>query len=201
MDASGNMASGNTVGVIVSNFILDDIAPILTNFSLDVNDSSLTLTFSEPVSAESLKVSGISLQANVTMSASYRLTSSSTSSTNGNEILISLSDFDLNQIKFNSLAGALDDTFVTIDSITTRDLALQPTCLLFLWEMKWFLFVLLPEDVVDLKSSLALATDLAVVGVIRDVSISTLTTPLAIARYKARSLHSKPPIQHTLFDV
>ncbi len=40
-------------------------------------------------------------------------------------------------------------------------------------------FALLPEDVVDLKSNLALATDL-VVGVIRDVASNTLTTPLVV---------------------
>lgn len=130
-DVSGNPVERQSTGTMVASFILDTIPPMLTSFSLDVNNGSLSLTFSEPVSAESLRVSGISLQSNSSVSTTYRLVSSTSNQNgndnqNGNEIVINLSDTDLNQIKFLDLARNADSTFITIDSNATRDLALRP---------------------------------------------------------------------------
>ena len=101
---------------------------MLNNFTLDIDAGELTLTFSEPVSAETFEVEGVSIQAsNSTPTASYQLTSdSSTSSENGVEVVISLSDYDLNQLKASGFASSDSDTFLTLTSSATRDIALIP---------------------------------------------------------------------------
>ena len=125
-DIAGNMLMPETSGLLASQFVFDDIPPALTNFSLNVDDGTLVLTFSEPVSAEVFRVTGIALQAEANSTSSYRLLTSSTSSLDGVEVVINLSSSDLNQIKSLDFATDAGNTYLTIDPTATRDLALQP---------------------------------------------------------------------------
>ena len=125
-DIAGNPLVAETVGQLTARFVLDDVPPMLTNFTLSIEDATLTLTFSEPVSAESFRVTGIGLQGAANTTTSYRLTNSFTTSQDGVVITINISDYDLNQLKASTFASSLADTYLTIDSTTIRDLALVP---------------------------------------------------------------------------
>jgi len=125
-DARGNSLSPETVGRIVTTFVLDQVRPELANFSLNVNEATLVLTFSEPVSSESIQVSGITLQDGASSNISHTLSSSSTSSPDGREIAINLSPLDLNQLKYLGIGEDSSSTFLTIAGNATRDLALVP---------------------------------------------------------------------------
>ena len=130
-DIAGNALTAESSGLLADRFVFDDIPPVLNNFTLDVNSGELTLTFSEPVSAEVFDVEGITLQdSRSSPNSSYQLTSSSlTSSDNGVEILVSLSNYDLNHIKESQLA-LNDKIFIALTEDVTRDLALVPNQLM-----------------------------------------------------------------------
>ena len=114
-DIAGNLLRAESNGILVDTFSFDDHPPILNIFTLDMDNGELTLTFSEPVSADVFNVEGISLQdAALSPNNSYKLSSeSSTSSENGVEIVINLSNTDLNHIKASQLATNNEDTFLT----------------------------------------------------------------------------------------
>ena len=119
-DVAGNPLLFENNGILVDEFIFDDVPPALTNFSLDIDNSQLALTFSEPVTAESFRVTGIALQGSRNSSTSYSLATSFTSSADGVEIIVNISDSDLNMLKASGFFTSASDTFITIDESATR---------------------------------------------------------------------------------
>ena len=121
-DMSGNDVEAVTVGVIVNNFIPDEIGPLLDSFELDMNTGILKLTFDEIVDTTELNPSGISIAGSTDGTPSYRIISAEqTSVTYSDTVELQLSDNDINGIKAASLA--VTDAFINIDVTTVIDLS------------------------------------------------------------------------------
>ena len=97
----------------VSNYTNDTTRPNLINFDLDIDAGRLTLTFDETVRAGSLNVSQIALQNNATSSftSSYNLIDSMGSFVDSTVIEVSLSFFDINQLKRIRNLASVDPGF------------------------------------------------------------------------------------------
>ena len=100
---------------------LDSIHLMLLAFDVDMHSGSFALTFSDVVDAHSWNPTAIQFQSEQTAieGVTYRLTSGSTSlSTNGYSIAVSLSDQDLFGIKsIENLATTENNTYITVQSI------------------------------------------------------------------------------------
>ena len=96
----------------------DTISPILTNFSLDINNGVMKLTFSETINASSLDLSRFLLTAAPFSTEQVILdTSMVYNSLYDYIVTVIISSEDLNEIKFNRLlATSLSDSFISIMS-------------------------------------------------------------------------------------
>ena len=103
----------------VFQFTPDTTSPSLVSYVLDMNDRKLDMTFNEPVRANTLLVTYLTVQDNVDVSVNggnkVALTSSSTSSSpNGLTISINLCDTDFNSLKLQpAMALSAATTFLT----------------------------------------------------------------------------------------
>jgi len=91
--AAATLATGSFVG--------DTTRPVLLTYVADMNNGTLLLNFNEPVDVATLDVTKLILQshANEAVSDTFRLTSGGTSSSNGLQVLVQMTDTDLNNIK------------------------------------------------------------------------------------------------------
>ena len=132
-DVQGNLFVPRDEGLIAELFVQDRIKPSVSNFTLDMDQGNLIITFSEPVSLEVFDLSGIAIQGSSNSSTAVTFTSGTMqteSGENGQFVNITLSRHDLNVLKMASFATSLDDTYLTAESDTTRDLSLPPNSLL-----------------------------------------------------------------------
>ena len=132
-DVQGNPFVPSDEGLIATQFTRDRIRPSITNFTLDMDEGQILLTFSEPISIEIFDISGLGMQGNATGPTSVTFTSgtmTAESGQNGRFVNITLSTIDLNSLKAAPVATSLADTFLTATSQTTRDLALPPNSLI-----------------------------------------------------------------------
>ena len=124
-DMSGNDVAPVTTGLIVQEFIGDDMGPILESFNLDINSGVLTLSFDEIVDNRMFNPSGISITAgpNAT-AASYRLTGGiRVSNVFDDTIVLNLTTTDLNSIKATDFAKSKANTYITLEPSTIIDLS------------------------------------------------------------------------------
>lgn len=109
----------------VSSYTADTTSPYLVNFTLDLTLEVLRLTFSETVDASSVNSTQFTLLNAPTDPAphNYTLTSESTViSSHGPVINISLSDYDLNEIKrLTGLATSPSDTYLSLTESAALD--------------------------------------------------------------------------------
>ena len=118
-----------TPALLASEFIPDEVRPELLNFTLNLNDDLLVLTFSEAVDVSTLNVMALTLQSrsnssdNETMS--YSLQSSSSSSGNGDVVVIKLSPVDRDAIKSLPFGTDANDTYIFITENLIFDTALN----------------------------------------------------------------------------
>ena len=125
-DIQGNFANvlPSTAGLAVASFTQDTNPPVLLDFSVDVNQNLLTLTFSKSMNVSSLNAAGISFQtANSSAAVSYTLTASSSvlvsGSNNSHLVSLILSASDMSELKSRSpLMRAASSTFLTATSAT-----------------------------------------------------------------------------------
>jgi len=132
--------SGNAVvplvpgfpGARVANLTLDVTRPRLVNFSLDMNQATLQMTFSKAIRTASLRPSGITLQSlRLDGSAghsivNYTLTGGSTASRDGTVVVMDLASADVFAIKSADLAKSRESTFLSLTNATFRDTAFIP---------------------------------------------------------------------------
>ena len=113
VDVNGNPVQPLPTPEVSFDFYPDEVAPELSHFDLDMNVGVLTLSFSESVNASSLDVTQIALQPATNLSSpSFIFSSSSfTSSDSGTVLIVSISLFDLNEIK--------RETELAINNVTT----------------------------------------------------------------------------------
>jgi len=109
----------NTNPMNVFQFTPDATSPSLVSYVLDMNDRKLDMTFNEPVRANTLLVTYLTVQDNVDVGVNggnkVALTSASTSSSpNGLTISINLCDADFNSLKLQpAMALSAATTFLT----------------------------------------------------------------------------------------
>ena len=110
----------------------DTTSPVLVNFTLDLNTTTLILTFNETVNSSSLMVDQIAIQNDETSSSDYHssprfLTPGTgqtfTSSDNDYVLVIHLGPLDRNEIKRRrNLAISQETTFLTISQFAVYDM-------------------------------------------------------------------------------
>ena len=132
-DISGNLVDASKIGNNtgddpVTLFILDVDQPILEDFTLNLNTDTLTLTFDEVVSYESLDPTALAVQsaADGTLESTtvYTLTGGMSMGPNGLEIEIVLSTDDICAIKGDdTLATEAGNTFIYFNETLLTDLA------------------------------------------------------------------------------
>ena len=126
-DVTGNEVDPTDPALLVDRFTFDNVRPRLLNFTLDLETNQLQLLFSEPVSGDSFNASGLYIRSsNDTTDDEVRLLASSTLSSDGSHITVDLSTSDLNAIKDSGFATSISDTYLSMMSTTTKDLALVP---------------------------------------------------------------------------
>ena len=134
-DTSGNSLStlNDTQGIPVTLFTPDTTPPMLDSFTLDMDSPELLhLTFSEPVRANSVDFTTITLQSvdNITLDVSefYTLTNGTIQSGNGLTITIRLDFFDVVSIQSRrQLAINRQSTFISLNSATFEDMNFNPS--------------------------------------------------------------------------
>ena len=129
VDTNNNsvVAVGASDALGVSNYTADVTAPQLTSFVLNLNANTMTLNFDEPVNVSSFDASNATLHASpdgLSGSSVVLTGGSSTVTTDGLKITLSMLDVDV-----NSLTGAIDlavsndTTFLSFDSGLVKDTA------------------------------------------------------------------------------
>ena len=136
-DTTGNPLAtlNDSQGIPVSLFTPDTTPPELVSFSLDMDQGSpeqLYLTFSEPVRADSVDFTAITLVSvdNITLNGSefYTLTNGTVLSMNGLEVQIVLTFIDTVNIQARrSLAIDQASTFISLDTTTVLDMNSNPS--------------------------------------------------------------------------
>jgi len=122
VDYYGNNFTGRDEALQVTKYIPDTSPPTLKSFTVNMNTSVLSITFSESVNVSTLDVSLIKLQ-NSDGSETYTLTAdSNTSSTNGDVIDINISKGDFNAIAANTgLFTSLTDSYIILSANAISD--------------------------------------------------------------------------------
>ena len=104
----------------------DTVPPTLRSFSLDLEQRTLSLTFDEPILVGSFSFVGVALQdhgSNPTQSVGLTSFSSSSTTSNGLEFIIDLSDTDFNALTATfPLATMETNTFITLLPGTVKDM-------------------------------------------------------------------------------
>ena len=126
-DMAGNdvvPVTNGAPGRIVTRFIPDTQSPRLLTYYLDFNSGRLTVRFDEAVKASSLQTSAITFQAGANdTTAMHTLTGGSSSSSDGIEVEIDLSDADISSLKSLDLGTSSDRTFLSATSNLITDMA------------------------------------------------------------------------------
>ena len=113
--------------LIVQTFVSDIVSPSLTNFTLNLNENTLQLTFSEAVNPTSFNANGVTIadSGNSSDAVFISISGSTTSSLPGTSVNISLTPTAVNLIK-NSSIPTTEMVFIAIENTTIRDLAIMP---------------------------------------------------------------------------
>ena len=116
----------NEIALSVTDYVSDQTNPNLIAFSADVNLGTLTLNFDEPVNASTLDPTGISLLSSEDM-RELRLTGGNTTSDNGLQIVVVITEDDLNAIKvLENLYTEDSNVYISVDPSTISDMNNNP---------------------------------------------------------------------------
>ena len=116
----------NDITLSVTDYVSDQTNPNLIAFSADVNLGTLTLNFDEPVNASTLDPTGISLLSSEDM-REIRLTGGNTTSDNGLQIVVVITEDDLNAIKvLENLYTEDSNVYISVDPSTISDMNNNP---------------------------------------------------------------------------
>jgi len=118
--------------MIAQKYVDDTTAPVLLNFSLNMDLGSLQLTFSETVRTGSLRTVGITLQSQAinTNNKSVTLSGGETLDSNQPVITVHLSAADVVQIKSLDFCLGMNSSFLLLSNITITDTARKPNAVL-----------------------------------------------------------------------
>jgi hypothetical protein len=113
LEASVEDTSGNPVVHVppeaapgATNVVPDETSPVLVGFHLDMNSGNMTISFSETVSTDSIQYTAYTLQAQLSLTLNmdtadlfYTLTNGSVSTITNTQLVLTLTNSDLNEIK------------------------------------------------------------------------------------------------------
>ena len=118
--------------LMAANFIPDGTPPTLTDFSIDMDEGQLVLTFDETIRADTLNISELTLLDNTPVAnSSFSFSASSSHDPNDNTtILIDISVDDLNEIKRRVLCREVGDCFISHTAASVYDMVGNPIALL-----------------------------------------------------------------------
>ena len=118
--------------LMAANFIPDETPPFLTDFSIDMDEGELILTFDETIRADTLNISALTLLDGTPLAnSSFSFSASSSHDPSDNTtILIDISVDDLNEIKKRVLCREVGDCFVSHMAATVYDMVGNPIVLL-----------------------------------------------------------------------
>ena len=128
-DVAGNpvVAIQNTSAerIVNGGYIRDTTPPSLSYFSLDMDEGVLHLSFDDIMDASSFDVTRISFQTTeVSNEESYELTGGDTTTENGYNITVNLTETDLNELKASGDLGKDESsTFIVMPPNTITDIA------------------------------------------------------------------------------
>ena len=112
---------------LLETFIEDTSGPLLETYTLNLTSRELILNFNEPVQASSFDTSDLTLQSERGVSGNeltYRLTGGVIPTSDSADIVISLSDEDVNALQSRpAVARTMASTYLTMESSTARDLS------------------------------------------------------------------------------
>ena len=119
------------MSLTVITYQADVSSPVLTRFTLDMDDGVISMTFNDVMDNQNIvdatRVTMNGVQDGSDLSNRYTLTGGTTSSPNGYETRLNLIVRDLNEIKKRSgLATSVSDTYISITAEFIRDVATQP---------------------------------------------------------------------------
>ena len=110
----------------VSSFMGDSDRPSLRSFELDVNEGLLVFYFNETVNVSTLFVERFTLQDNVTLErTNHTLTDSTVQRVNSANVTVTLSTFDLNEIKRKQFCTSVEDCYLSFEDDSVRDMVNQ----------------------------------------------------------------------------
>ena len=124
-DMNGNVVLGidPNEALSVRNFTADMLSPILESFDLNMDDSTITLYFSETVNTISLMPTAITLQDSIMIGTSYQLTGGYTETDNNSVVVVNITKMDLDLIKFDFLlATSRVNTYISFPSNLVVDM-------------------------------------------------------------------------------
>lgn len=117
-----NPSSAADLSLVEAQFTADATSPMLLEFSVNHNSETLTLNFNEPVNAATLQATGITLLDDQS-GTPYRLSDGNTSSLNGLQIVVDLTETDLNNIKeLETLLVSLETSYISITGDVIEDM-------------------------------------------------------------------------------
>ena len=132
LDMANNPSLLTPAPIQASNFYMDTIRPYLVSYSADMNTGILNLTFSETVNVSSLNVSSIVLQEYPAVDPAdehsfHRLSyptvaQSSTTAEDSRFVTITLSQFDLNELKRKEIARTNATLWLVLDELAVLDM-------------------------------------------------------------------------------
>eukprot|EP00912_Choanoflagellata_sp_UC4_P001913 UC4_evm1s1227 len=128
-DMTGNQFLSSLSAIYVERIIKDTTDPELSFYSIDIEDSSITLVFNESVLASTLNSKMVSLSNNGSLSRSISLNHSYSKSSNGKKIVIDIDPQDMKLLKMNDITTTIGKTFLQISRDAIKDMtgnSLQP---------------------------------------------------------------------------
>ena len=129
VDMNGNPINAipDTDALPIFTYTADMTSPRLLEFDLDLNSSQLILRFDETVESDSLNTNSITIQNSQSRLAGHNVQLSSSSKTlspDGTELVVEISEGDLNDIKrITTLATDENNTFISLDNNTVEDMS------------------------------------------------------------------------------
>ena len=130
-DSNGRFVFGisETNALEATTFTSDVIRPALRGFSLNLDNSTITLNFTEAVNESTLDPTGLTLRSENATNATaiYTLTNGTVIQAEQTIVKVQITEYDLNNIKaLLDLATDLADTYLTIEEASVLDTSGNP---------------------------------------------------------------------------
>ena len=128
-DLAGNPVIALTpqLSQLFETFVADVTSPVLESFGLDLNSGTLILSFSEPVNANTLDPTQVTLQNAIIATVNLTLSNATTTSSGNGPVIVLQLLSDADRIKASTdLADSVTTTYLSLTASTIQDLSGSP---------------------------------------------------------------------------